>query len=167
MKTIGITGSQEKCSYVTDELGADSCINYNTTENLTEALSQQCPDGIDVYFDNVGGNQLDACLALMNKYGRIIACGAINNYNKSPAPLYNYTNMVYKSLDYQGFIVGNYKERWGEGMEKLDEWMQAGQIKYRHHIMSGLENFAAAMNVLFTSANIGKVLLRISESISN
>jgi NADPH-dependent curcumin reductase CurA len=126
MKTVGITGSEEKVKWVKNDLGADACINYKTVDNLQEALAKECPNGIDVYFDNVGGHQLDACLALMNKYGRIIGCGAIDNYNGSPVPITNYMNIIGRSLDYHGFIVSNYVEQWGEGIAKLSEWLQAG-----------------------------------------
>ena len=163
MKVIGITGSEEKVEYVSGELGADACINYKTTENLQEALAALCPDGIDVYFDNVGGNQLDACLALMNKFGRIIACGSISGYGGNPVPVTNYTNVIIKSLDYQGFIVLNYAPRFMEAVKKLGEWMQTGKIKYRHHVLHGIENIPAAMKVLFSGDNIGKVLVRLSD----
>ena len=108
MKVIGIAGSEEKVAFVTSELGADACINYKTTENIQEALATLCPEGIDVYYDNVGGNQLDACLALMNKFGRIIACGSISGYKEGAVPVSNYTNVILKSLDYHGFVVLDY-----------------------------------------------------------
>lgn len=100
MRVIGITGSDEKVKYVTDELGADACINYKTTENLREEIASHCPDGVDIYFDNVGGDQLDANLALINKYGRIVACGAIGGYNAKPTPILNYPNLIMRSAKY-------------------------------------------------------------------
>ena len=116
MKVIGITGSDEKVNYVINELGADACINYKTTENLRDELAKHCPKGIDVYFDNVGGNQLDACLALINKFGRVVACGAISGYNSKPTGIQNYANIVLKSASYEGFIIFNYIKRYPEGM---------------------------------------------------
>lgn len=100
---------------------------------------------------------------MLNKFGRIVACGAISGYNSAPAPIHNYTNVVVKSLEYVGFIVGNYVAKFPEGIAKLGEWLQAGQIKYRHFITNGLENFPDACNQMFSGANIGKVLCRISE----
>jgi len=167
MKVVGITGSEEKVEYVTGELGADACINYKTTEDLQETLGKLCPDGIDVYFDNVGGNQLDACLALMNKYGRIVACGSISGYGGKPVPVSNYTNVILKSLDYQGFIVLNYRPRFPEAIGKMSEWLQAGKIKYRHHLFHGLENYTAALKALFSGDNIGKILVRLVEKPSS
>lgn len=116
MRVIGITGSAEKVAYVTNELGADACINYKTSENLIHDLHALCPKGIDVYFDNVGGNQLDAALALINKFGRIVACGAISGYNSKPTPVSNYGNVIMKSANYQGFIVLNYAKRYPEAL---------------------------------------------------
>jgi len=127
MKVVGITGSQEKVDYVMGELGADGCINYKTTENLQEELAKLCPDGVDVYFDNVGGAQLDAALALMNNFGRIIACGAISGYGGAAVtPIYNYMSIIGKRLDYQGFIFLDKLPRAAEAMGKLGEWLMAG-----------------------------------------
>jgi len=116
MKVIGITGSQEKVDYVKNELGADDCINYKTTENLRQDLATLCPKGIDVYFDNVGGDQLDACLALIRKFGRVVGCGAISGYNSKPTPVSNYGNIIMRSALYQGFIILDYAKRYPEAL---------------------------------------------------
>jgi len=123
MKVVGITGSQEKVDYVMGELGADACIDYKTTENIQEELAKLCPEGIDVYFDNVGGNQLDAALALMNNFGRIIACGAISAYGGNVTPIKNYMNVIGRRLDYQGFIVLDSKDRWPEAGKVIGGWL--------------------------------------------
>ena len=163
MKVIGITGSQEKVDYVKNELGADDCINYKTTENLRQDLATLCPKGIDVYFDNVGGDQLDACLALIRKFGRVVGCGAISGYNSKPTPVSNYGNIIMRSALYQGFIILDYAKRYPEALMQLGQWMSEGKIKYRHHVVKGLENFPDAMNTLFSGGNIGKVMVRLSE----
>ena len=136
--------------YVTGELGADACINYKTTENLVEAIAHHSPEGVDIYYDNVGGNQLDAALALMNKFGRIVGCGAISGYNDTVTPINNYASIIIKSLEYIGFVIDNYVPRFPEGFAKLGEWLQSGQIKYRHHFIDGLENFPDAMKQIFS-----------------
>jgi NADPH-dependent curcumin reductase CurA len=121
-RVIGIAGADEKCAYVTEELGADACINYKTVGNLQKELRRLCPNLVDIYFDNVGGDQLDANMALIAKYGRIVGCGAISGYNSTdgkPKQLTNYSNMIVMAAKYEGFIVTYFTKRFPEALMKL------------------------------------------------
>ncbi len=164
-RAVGLAGSDEKCRWITDELGFDAAINYKT-ENIEQALKAACPDGIDVYFDNVGGEILDTCLKQMNIGGRIPTCGLISQYNATdvpPGPV-NYPMILMQRVKVQGFIVTDYAERYPEAIQALAGWMAEGKITVRQDIEEGLENALEALKKLFTGANTGKLMIRVADA---
>lgn len=161
-RVVGIAGSQEKKDYLEKELGFDMAINYKE-ENMLQALRKNCPDGIDIYFDNVGGEVSDAVMHLLNFQARIIVCGQISEYNKEQ-PQYGprvQMSMLNSSALMKAFIVGDYADRFQEGYKQLGKWVQEGKLKYRENIVEGLENTPLAFMGLFKGENIGKQLVRI------
>ena len=164
-RVIGLAGTPDKCSWIKDELGFDAAINYRA-EDVPQALAAACPAGIDVYFDNVGGEILDACLKLMNLGGRIPTCGLISQYNATepvPGP-YNYSMVLMQRLRVEGFIVLDYGDRYPEAIAALGQWMAEGKIKVRTEIVDGLENALQTVKKLYTGANTGKLMIRVHES---
>ena len=161
---VGLTGSDEKCQWITRELGFDAAINYKT-ENVAEALAKTCPNGIDVYFDNVGGKILDECLKQMNLHGRIPTCGLISQYNATepvPGP-YNYDLILMHRLKIQGFIILDYMDRYPEATEALIGWMKEGRLKARLDVSEGLETALQAVKKLYTGENTGKLMVRVKD----
>ena len=164
-RVVGIAGSDEKCRWLTEELGFDAAINYKT-ENVRQALKQHCPDGIDVIFENVGGAILDAEMSLMNKYARIVLCGLISQYNaKEPVPgPYNFPALITKRCRAEGFIVSDYLRRAMEAIPDLAQWYLEGKLKYRVDIVEGLENTPKAIHKLFDGSNQGKLIVQVSKA---
>ncbi|MCH8873106.1 NADP-dependent oxidoreductase [candidate division KSB1 bacterium] len=163
-RVVGLAGTKEKCAWIQDDLGFDVAINYRT-EDVPKTLAAACPDGIDVYFDNVGGEILDACLKLMNFKGRIPTCGLISQYNATepvPGP-YNYVMIVMQRLRVEGFIVLDFAERYPEAIAALGQWMAEGKIKVRTEIVDGLENALQTVKKLYTGANTGKLMIRVKD----
>jgi len=161
---VGIAGTDEKCQWITEELDFDQAINYKT-ENVPEALQRACPDGIDIYFDNVGGDILDACLKLMNLKGRISTCGLISQYNaieEVPGPK-NYPMILMQRLKVQGFIILDYVDRYPEAIAAVSKWMAEGKIKVRQDVTDGLENALETVKKLYTGANNGKLMIRVKD----
>ncbi len=161
---VGLTGSDEKCQWIKDDLGFDEAINYKT-ENVPEALARACPNGIDVYFDNVGGSILDACMKLMNLHGRIPTCGLISQYNATepvPGP-YNYGLILMHRLKVQGFIILDYMDRYPEATEALVRWMDEGKLKARLDVSEGLETALQSVKKLYTGENTGKLMVRVKD----
>ena len=159
-RVIGLAGSDEKCAWLTDELGFDVAINYKT-ENIRDALKRSCPDGIDVYFDNVGGEILDICLALLAMNARVVICGGISRYNEEtlpPGPT-NYFNLVFKRARMEGFIVIDYAHRFAEAATEMNVWIEAGLLKQRTTIVQGFEKLPQALVDLFSGINIGKLMV--------
>ena len=162
-RVVGIAGSDEKCAWITKDLGFDAAINYKK-ENVLESLKRHCPKGIDVYFENVGGEILDAVLTLINVGGRIPLCGLISTYNATdpvPGP-YMFRNILMKRVRVQGFIITDYLPRFPEGVAQMGQWLGEGKLKYKVDIVKGLENAASAVNKLFTGENQGKLLVEVS-----
>ncbi|WP_051207109.1 NADP-dependent oxidoreductase [Pseudidiomarina sediminum] len=161
-KVVASVGSDEKAQWV-KSLGVDAVINYKTVDNLTEALKQAAPEGIDVYFENVGGEHLEAALNVMNDYGRISVCGMIANYNaETPQP--GPSNLFFinsKKLTVQGFIVIDYFEHYPEFLAQMTEWMQAGKITSEVTIYEGLDQTVDAFLGLFSGKNKGKMLVKL------
>ncbi len=160
-RVIGIAGSTEKCGYLLDELGIDGAINYKT-ENVTARLKELAPAKVDVFFDNVGGEILDAVLARIGLHARVVLCGAISVYNeteKSPGPS-NYLNLLQQRASMTGFLAIDDVPRFGEIGEQLREWVRQGRLTYRVHNFEGLESSVDALNAMFTGANTGKILIR-------
>ncbi|CDO60219.1 Putative oxidoreductase YncB [Candidatus Phaeomarinobacter ectocarpi] len=163
-RVVGIAGSDEKCKWVVDDLGFDACINYKK-ENVLEALRRECPNGIDVNFENVGGEILDAVLTLINDNARIPLCGLISTYNAEgdvPGP-YMFRNILMKRARVEGFIIIDFLERFAEGQAEMGQWLAEGKLKYRTDIVDGLETAPKALDRLFTGENIGKLLVRVSD----
>jgi NADPH-dependent curcumin reductase CurA len=161
-RVVGIAGTKEKCSWVVDELGFDACIDYRT-ENVDDALGEACPNGIDVYFDNVGGDILDAALQNMNDFGRIVACGMISRYNDAepePGPRH-INNIVTRRLRMQGFIVIDFLARFAEAAMQLAVWAAEGKLKNRVQVVDGFLSAPTAVNMLFTGANTGKLVVKL------
>ena len=161
-RVIGTAGSDEKCRYLTQELGFDGAINYKT-EPLAGRLRELCPRGIDVYFDNVGGPTLDAVLDLINDFGRVVACGMISAYNQDDAFTSRHmVNIVTRRVLIQGFVCLDHPEYAPGAYQDLIRWHLEGRIKYRVDIVDGLKNAVSAVNKLFTGSNQGKLLVKVS-----
>lgn len=160
---VGIAGSSDKCDWITNELGFDGAINYKT-ENVGAQLDALCPNGIDVYFENVGGAITEAVLQRMNDFGRIALCGLISSYNDegaSAAPA-NYEMLLMRRITMRGFIVSDFMDKFAEGAMQLAQWAMEGKLKWAVDIVDGLENAPEAVNKLFDGTNTGKLLVQIS-----
>jgi NADPH-dependent curcumin reductase CurA len=161
-KVIGIAGGPQKCKHIVDDLGFDEAIDYKG-EDVAARLREAAPEGIDLYFDNVGGEILDACLAQLALRGRIVLCGAISGYNdrsaaKGPA---NYANLIIKRGRMEGFLILDYFDRMPVAREEMARWLGEGKIKSSEHVVEGLEHAPDALNLLFTGGNTGKVIVQI------
>jgi NADPH-dependent curcumin reductase CurA len=164
-RVVGIAGGEEKCRWLVDELGFDAAIDYKN-ESVSAGLKQHCPDGIDVYFDNVGGEILDAALARLAMHARVVLCGAISQYNadggmRGPR---NYMMLLVRRSRMQGFLVFDYFSRYGEALAEMAAWRTDGRLKTREEVVEGsVEDFVAALNKLFRGENKGKLVLQIAE----
>jgi len=161
-KVVGIAGGPRKCAWLVDELGFDAAIDYKN-EDLAERLRESCPDGIDLYFDNVGGEILNACLARLALRGRVVLCGAISSYNeheRAAGPA-NYSALIIRRGRMEGFIILDYFDRFPRAQAEMAGWLAAGQVKAAEHIVEGLQHAPEALNLLFTGGNTGKVLVRV------
>lgn len=162
-RVVGIAGGADKCRYLVEELGFDAAIDYKT-ENVAEALKTHCPEGVNVYFDNVGGDILDAVLTRLARGARIVICGAISQYNnttpvKGPA---NYLSLLVQRATMTGIVVSDYYDRAGEAAMVMAGWIQSGKLKTREDIVEGLDNFPKAFDMLFSGANNGKLVLKVA-----
>jgi NADPH-dependent curcumin reductase CurA len=163
-RAVGIAGGPTKCRYIVEELGFDAAIDYKR-EDVAAALHDHCPNGIDVYFDNVGGEILDAALAHVARRARVVICGAISQYNahdgmKGPA---NYMSLLVNHASMTGFVVFDYAKRYEEGRRALADWYRSGEITSREDIVDGLEAFPEALIKLFTGDHLGKLMIRVAE----
>ena len=163
-RVVGIAGSDEKCSWLTSELGFDATVNYRS-EPVAEALAASCPEGIDVYFDNVGGDILEAALSGINDRARIVVCGMISQYNaiEPPPGPRNLGNLLIHRARMEGFIVLDYFLRASEAIDALGAWVSEGRLRYRVHVVEGLEEAPAALNYLFDGRNEGKLVIKLAE----
>jgi NADPH-dependent curcumin reductase len=161
-KVIGIAGSDEKCAWLVDELGFTGAVNYRT-DDVKARLKDLCPSGIDLYFDNVGGEILDVCLGQLATRGRVVLCGAISTYNnpQRAAGPSNYRNLITKRGRMEGFIILDYAARYPEAQLAMAVWLAEGRIKHKEQIVDGLEHAPDALNLLFTGGNTGKVVVRL------
>jgi NADPH-dependent curcumin reductase len=159
---VGIAGGAEKCAYIVDELGFDEAIDYKN-DNVAKRLRQACPDGIDLYFDNVGGAILNDCLANLAMRGRVVLCGAISTYNSDgppPGPS-NYLSLLVRRGRMEGFIIIDYLDRFPAAQMEVAGWIAEGKIKSSEHIVEGLDKAPEALNMLFSGGNTGKVIVAL------
>lgn len=162
-RAVGIAGGADKCRYVTDELGFDACVDYKSGR-LAEDLAEACPNGIDVDFENVGGDVLDTILPLMNVHGRIAVCGLISAYTATTAPTgpRNLRAVLTQRLKMQGLIVFDWRERFREAIAQLGPWHAEGRLKIREDVRTGgVDAFVETANLLFSGGNNGKLVLKI------
>ena len=165
-RVVGIAGSDTKCRWLRDELGFDAVINHRTCGAVETTIRAACPEGVDVYFDNVGGDILEAALACLNRFARVAVCGWISTYNIADAPgpsARNLWQLVAKSVTIQGFVVLDYMDRFGEGVAQLAEWVLAGKLKFREEVVDGLDHVLPTFLRLFDGSNQGKLIIRIPE----
>ncbi len=161
-RVVGIAGGAHKCRAVVDDFGFDACIDYRN-DDLPAALRSHCPDGVDVYFDNVGGPILDAVLGRLAHRARVVLCGVISSYltGEHPGPA-NYVNLLAKTALMQGFNALDEWGRFDEAFAALRGWEEQGLLVHREHIFDGIESCVDALNGIFTGVNIGKTLVRLS-----
>lgn len=163
-RVVGIAGGPDKCRFLVDELGFDAAIDYKN-ESVARALKEQCPDRINVYFDNVGGDILDAALTRLARHARVVLCGSISQYNntgpaKGPS---NYMALLVDRARMEGFLVFDYADRYMEAITEMAGWMSQGKLKSKEHIDEGLENFPDTLNKLFRGDNLGKLILKVAD----
>jgi len=164
-RVVGIAGTDAKVAHLVDDLGFDVALNYKSTDDYYGKLKELCPDGIDCYFDNVGGPISDAVFAHINRFARIAICGQISQYNaekleQGPRLLWK---LIEKQAKVEGFLVFQYIGQFREAMQQLGEWVQSGKLKYRERIVDGLENAPRAFLEMLQGENIGKQLVKISD----
>jgi NADPH-dependent curcumin reductase CurA len=164
-RVIGIAGGRDKCEWLTKEAGFDAAIDYKN-EKVGEALTRHCPKGIDVYFDNVGGEILDDVLARISNGARVVLCGAISRYNETgmtgPGPK-NYFSLILRGARMEGFLVFHFAKRYPEAIGDLSKWYSEGKVKNQIDLQNGLENAPKTIIRLFTGANFGKQLLKVAD----
>jgi NADPH-dependent curcumin reductase CurA len=158
---VGIAGSAEKCAWLTGELGFDHAIDYRH-EDVSRRIGEVCPAGIDVFFDNVGGEILDAGLAHLALKARVVLCGAISQYNEDrPVGPRNYLSLITRRARMEGFLILDYLDRFPEAQAAMAGWVIEGSIKHREQVVEGLEHAVDALNLLFSGGNTGKVVVRV------
>jgi hypothetical protein len=162
-RVVGIAGGKGKCDYLTNELGFDAAVNYKDS-NFNELLEKACPNGVDIYFDNVGGVITDSVIKLINKHARISICGQISMYNSEKADIgpRSWWLLLTKTATAQGFMVMDYVERYPEGIKQMAEWLEVGRVKCRETIAEGLESAPKAFIGLFNGENVGKQIVKVS-----
>ena len=163
-RVVGIAGGADKCRYLLDELGFDAAVDYKLGD-LRKRLREQCPNGVNVFFDNVGGEVLEAALASLARHARVVLCGAISQYNASDSlkgPR-NYMSLLINRARMEGFVVFDYAERFGEAARDLARWIAEGKLKAREDIVEGLETFPDTLLKLFRGENLGKLLIKVAD----
>jgi NADPH-dependent curcumin reductase CurA len=164
-RAVGIAGGAEKCEWIVDELGFDAAIDYKG-EDVGKGLKAHCPDGVDVYFDNVGGETLDVVLTQIARGARIVICGAISQYNnpdgfRGPA---NYMMLLVQRARMEGFVIFDYAQRYGDAAKEMASWMAEGKLKSREDIVEGLETFPDTLLKLYKGENTGKLVIKVAET---
>lgn len=162
-RVVGIAGSDDKVEMLKSKFGFDDAINYNTAKDIKKSIDVACPNGVDVYFDNVGGDISDSVHANINRFGRIIVCGAISSYNETSVPTGPRVEhfLIRKSALMQGFIIGNYAEKFSEGAKQLSKWLKEGKLTYTETIVEGFDAIPQAFIDLFDGKNKGKMIVKI------
>lgn len=160
-KVLGIAGSDEKTKLLRDKYGFDETINYKTEKDITSAISKWCPGGVDIYFDNVGGEISDAVMSNINFHARIVLCGQISLYNSTEKPIgpRPQPTLLTHSALMQGFIVGNFRDQFPEGISYLQQWLKDGKIQFEQTIVHGFDELPNALLGLFKGTNIGKMIV--------
>jgi NADPH-dependent curcumin reductase CurA len=163
-KVVGIAGGKDKCDYLIKELGFDAAIDYKN-DNINAGLKEHCPKGIDVYFDNVGGEILDAALSRLAMHARIVICGAISQYNATEKPVgpSNYLALLVNRASMKGMVVFDYMDRYHIAREEMTKWLNDGTLKSKVDIYEGIENFNDNLLRLFDGNKMGKLIMKISE----
>jgi NADPH-dependent curcumin reductase CurA len=164
LHVVGIAGTDEKCKWLRDELGFDVAVNYKDAD-YKKQLKTACPKGVDIYFENVGGEILETALSLMNTFGRVVVCGLISQYNATapvPGPS-NFAAVISKRLKIQGFLATDHASKIKEMVTNFTQWHISGKLKYRVDIVRGLESAPAAINKLFDGSNTGKLMIEVSD----
>jgi NADPH-dependent curcumin reductase CurA len=162
-RAVGIAGGPAKCDFVVKELGFDACVDYKAPD-LKGALKAACPAGVDVYFDNVGGEILDTMLTRINPRARIVICGAISQYNNTEAirgPA-NYLSLLVNRARMEGMVVFDYADRYPEAIREIAGWMSDGRLRSREDVVKGLDTFPDRLLMLFSGANSGKLVLEVA-----
>jgi NADPH-dependent curcumin reductase CurA len=162
LRVVGSAGSREKIDWLTDELGFDAAFDYHEGD-VASQLREHCPKGIDVYFDNVGGDHLSAALARMRLHGRVALCGAVSQYNQEAPPPGpdNFVSVLVNRLNIRGFIILDHYDRLGAFLSEVGPWVASGELKYRETIVDGIENMPDAFIGLLRGDNLGKMLVRV------
>ena len=163
-RAIGIAGEDDKVGYITNELGFDGAFNYKTEPNYTRRLGELCPNGVDVYFDNVGGVITDAVFALLNTKARIAVCGQISQYNAEKPEMGPrlFWKLIVKQAKAEGFLVFQFVDRFKEALPVMAQWIKEGKLKYREDIVEGIENAPKAFIGMLKGANTGKMLVKVA-----
>lgn len=164
-RVVGIAGGEQKCNWLMTECGFDEVIDYKDCDNLTDAIAEKCPDGVDVYWENVGGDMLDAVLLNLAQGARIAFCGWIATYNDAErrAGPQNLWQLLAKSARMEGFVVMSYVPRFPEGIAAMAQWLLEGKLHHREHVVSGLENTLDAFQMLFDGRNTGKLIMKVGD----
>jgi NADPH-dependent curcumin reductase CurA len=162
-RVVGIAGSDDKVEWMRSVLGFDGGINYKTTPDIVDEVNRLCPEGVDIYFDNVGGTISDGVISRMNNYGRVVVCGSIADYNDTAVsfgprllPL-----VVYKKLLIQGFLIADYRDRFAEGIAQLQQWITAEKLQFAETIIDGFDHLPEAFIGLFNGRNEGKMIVKV------
>lgn len=159
---IGIAGGKDKCDSLISDFKFDAAIDYKSTENIGKAIKAIAPKGIDIYFDNVGGSILDAALMNLAMNGRVVICGAISEYNNTEVQgIKNYMSLISSRGTISGLMVFDYYPRAAEALADLSTWLNEGKIVYKEHVVEGLDHFSNTLNMLFTGANTGKLVIKV------
>lgn len=164
-RVIGIAGSPQKIDYLENDLGLDKGINYKQTDDMQAAIKEACPYGVDVFFDNVGGELFDAVFVNINKHARIAICGQIAEYNEAhppqgPRPM---NTLVKKSARMEGFVVYDFKDQFDDAKQQLSDWYNNGELIYKENLIEGFENIPNAFIGLFSGENIGKQMVKVAD----
>jgi NADPH-dependent curcumin reductase CurA len=162
-RVVGVAGADEKVEWLTDDLGFDDAVDYSAADDLYAAVGDACPEGVDVYFDNVGGEIADAAFAHLNVRGRVAVCGQISQYNATEQPTgpRKLGGLIETRARVQGFLVSDFAARADEATERLAEWIEAGDVRYRETVTEGFENAPEAFMGLFEGVNIGKQVVKV------
>ena len=162
-RVVGIAGTDEKVEMLKSKFGFDEAINYNTTKNMKKSIAEACPQGVDIYYDNVGGPISDAVHININQFGRIIVCGAISTYNATEMPTGPRVEgfLIKKSALMQGFIVSDFAQKFPEGAQQLGQWLKEGKLIYEETVVEGFESIPQAFIDLFTGKNKGKMIVKV------